>query len=264
MDSGLKNKIAIVTGGAAGIGKATVELLAEEGAVPVFIDNNKRAGERLSKNLNKENKFICGDLRDEKFCKQAVEKTIKDYKRLNILINNAGRNDFLEIDNTSPQKFRESLEENLVQYYSMTYYSWPHLKKSKGNIVFVGSKVAVVGEGKTIAYAAAKGAINSLTRELATKAVNEKLGIRVNCVLPGVVATPQHQAYIKKTYGDLKRGNQIFGQRIPLGNRPTTPREVANEIIFLASKLASHTTGQLRFPEGGYVHLDRQVTGKYD
>lgn len=262
MDTGLRGKIAIVTGGASGIGRATVIKLAEEGAIPIYIDKDKKGGEELSEQLKinkKPYKFIFADLRDDKKCQDAVEEIINSYNQIDILINNAGKNDRCDIDNTSPRQFRQSLEGNLIHYYSMTHYCWPHLTKSKGNVVFVGSKVSLVGEGKTTAYAAAKGAINGMTRELATKSANEKLEIRVNCILPGIVRTPLYDEYIIETYGDFEKGNREFGKRIPLSQRPTTAEEVANTIVFLASDLSSHTTGQLISLDGGYVHIDRSV-----
>jgi len=265
MKTGLKGKIVIVTGGASGIGKTTVEKLAEEGAIPVFIDRHQENGIELSKQLSSRGincRFINGDLTSDIFCKGAVQETINNYDRLDILINNAGKNDRCDIDNTSPEEFRNSLDRNLVHYYTMTHYSWPHLKKSRGNIIFVGSKVSLVGEGKTTAYAAAKGAVNGMTRELAAKSCNENLGIRVNCVLPGIVRTPLYDEYMIEAYGSFEKGNREFAKSIPLGQRPTTTEEIANAILFLASDLSSHTTGQLFVPDGGYCHIDRAVSEK--
>lgn len=262
METNLKGKVAIVTGGASGIGKATVLKLAEEGAIPIFIDKDNEAGYALIdflKNNNSPHEFISADLTNDEKCKEAVEQTVRNYHKLDILINNAGRNDRVDIDTASPDEFRDSLNKNLVHYYAMTHYCWPHLKQSKGTIVFVGSKVSLVGEGKTTAYAAAKGAINGMTRELATKSCNENLGIRVNCVLPGIVKTQLFDEYMIKVYGSVKRGIDQFCRDIPLGHRPTTPKEIANTILYLASDLSSHTTGQLIVPDGGYCNIDRSI-----
>jgi len=267
MDTKLKDKVCIVTGGASGIGKATLKLLLEEGAKVVFIDKDAEKARGFSEELIDEDHldylYIFGDLTNPDFCKEAVTRTIQKYGGIDVLINNAGKNDFLEIDNTSPQQFRESLDGNLVHYYSMSHCAWPHLKKSKGNIVFIGSKVALVGEGGTIAYAAAKGGIMAMTRELAAKSTKENLGIRVNCVLPGIVHTPLYEVFLKRTYPSLEEGLKQFGKRIPLEQRATTPEEVANSIVFLASPLSSHTTAQFLIPDGGYSHIDRAVTGDY-
>jgi L-fucose dehydrogenase len=262
MKTGLKDKVAIITGGASGIGKATVLKLAEEGAIPVFIDNNKKEGEKLGYfllNKKQAHRFIFAELTNDEECREAIEKTIKDYHKIDILINNAGRNDRVDVDAASPDEFRKSLDKNLVHYYTMTHYSWPFLKQSKGNIVFVGSKVSLVGEGRTTAYAAAKGAINGMTRELATKSCNENLGIRVNCVLPGIVKTQLFDEYVIKECGSVEKGIEKFCKDIPLGQRPTTPDEIANTIIYLASDLSSHMTGQLIVPDGGYCNIDRSI-----
>ncbi len=242
METGLKGKVVIVTGGASGIGRATVEKLAEEGAIPVFIDKDNEKGVLLSKQLNEKEvgdyMFLNGDLINDYFCKESIKETVRRYGKLEILINNAGKNDRCDLDDTSPEEFRKSLDRNLVHYYSMSHYAWPHLKRTRGVIVLVGSKVSLVGEGKTIAYATAKGAINAMTRELATKSCNENLGIRINCVLPGIVKTALYDEYMIEIYGNLEKGSREFAKRIPLDQRPTTPEEIANTIIFLASDLS--------------------------
>jgi len=266
MDTKLKDKVVIVTGGASGIGEAAVRGFIDEGAITVFIDKNKDKGQRLSdeflinsRTLNTPHRFIYGDLTNEDFCKQAIEKTIKDYGRLDVLVNNAGKNDWCDIDDTTPVQFRESLERNFIHYYTMSHFSWPYLKETRGNIVFVGSKVALVGEGHTTAYASAKGACIGLTRELAAKSAKENLGIRVNCVIPAIVNTPLQN--LKEKYGSTEQGLKEIGRPVPFERRPTESVEIANEIIFLASNhLSAHTTGQLRFPDGGYLHIDRDIT----
>lgn len=260
MDLGLEGKVAIVTGGAAGIGKASVQVLAEEGAHVIVIDRDKAALEELDSSWFRGRGclFLPYDLLEDAECKKVVEITTKEYGRIDILVNNAGGNDFKHIDKTSPSEFRKSLDLNLVMPYAMTHYAWPHLKKTRGNVVFVGSKVSIVGEGNppTAAYAAAKGGVNGLTRELATISAREDLGIRVNCILPGKVDT-----YIERIYpGREEEGRRIEGSAVPFGRRMTNPREIAYAIAFLASdKISGHTTGQLYSPDGGYIHLDRNV-----
>jgi len=254
METGLKGKVVIVTGGASGIGRAAVLKFSQEGAIPVFIDKDEQKGAELSsqiRNLGREHRFIYADLTDDPKCKSCVDETIRNYHRLDVLVNNAGKNDNCDIDNTTPEEFRRSLDRNLVHYYVMTHFSWPYLKQSKGNVIFIGSKVSLVGEGKTTSYAAAKGGINGMTRELATKSDNEGLGIRVNCVIPAIVNTSLYVEGITKQFGSFEEGLRRFGCRIPLEARATTPEEIANEIIFLSSNLlSSHTTGQLRLVDG--------------
>lgn len=263
METGLKDKIVIVTGGAAGIGRATVEVLIEEEAIPVIVDKDEKRVREFSELLqsqHNEHLFLLYDLTNDDNCRKAVERTIERYQRLDVLINNAGGNDSLDIDTTTPDEFRKSLDRNLVHYYIMTHYAWPHLKQTRGNVIFVGSKVGEVGEGKTTAYAAAKGGVVGMMRELATKSTNEGLGIRLNCIIPAEVRTTGYENYVETHFENPEEGYKQLAQRIPFGKRPTTPREVANAIVFLASnKLSSHTIGQEFHPDGGYVHLDRNI-----
>lgn len=263
MNLGLQDKVAIVTGGAAGIGKATVEVLLEEGAKVVVINKDAQAFATFYQKLNALRGSIfyaCYDLTNDENCEKTIRETVKYFGGLDILVNNAGGNDFKPIDTTSPAEFRKSLDVNLVMPYAMSFYAWPELKKTQGKIVFVGSKVSIAGEGAhggTIAYAAAKGGVNGLTRELATISARENLGIRVNCILPGKVDT-----YIERVYGPdpdaITRGRIAEGADIPFQKRLTTPREIAYAIAFLASnEVSGHTTGEIWSPDGGYVHLDR-------
>jgi L-fucose dehydrogenase len=268
MDTGLKDKVVIVTGGASGIGRATVLKFSEEGAMPVFIDKNRLAGESLGKifiRTPEDYMFIPGDLTDEEVCKSAINRTMETYGRLDILVNNAGKNDRHGIENTSPEVLRKSLENNLIHYYTMAHYAWPHLKESKGNIVCVGSKVAFVGSGEkggTVAYAIAKGGINAMVMELASYSCLEHLGIRVNGVAPGIVKTQLFDEYMIQTYGSIEKGIKQFCKDIPLDGKPTPPEAIANVIVFLASNhLSPHTTGQILIPDGGYCKIDRSIKG---
>jgi NAD(P)-dependent dehydrogenase (short-subunit alcohol dehydrogenase family) len=127
----------------------------------------------------------------------------------------------------------------------------PYLKQTAGSIVNISSKTGVSGQGGTSGYVASKGAVNALTREWAIELI--KYNIRVNCVVPAEVATPLF--YI--TNSEEKR--KEIESKIPFGRRLTEPEEIANTVIFLLSEKSSHTTGQVVFVDGGYVHLDRFV-----
>jgi L-fucose dehydrogenase len=276
METGLRDKVVIVTGGASGIGKETVLSFAAEGAIPIIVDKDKQKGETLSDYLREKrisldfleekrinHDFFHGDLRDEWFCREVIDKTVGVYDRIDVLVNNAGKNDRCGIENTSPDGFRKSLEGNLVHYYTMSHYAWPFLKESKGNIVCVSSKVAFIGSGEnggTTAYAAAKGAINSIVKELASYSCKEKHGIRVNGVAPGIVRTPLFDEYMMERWGSIEEGIKEFCKDIPLDQKPTSPKAIANVILFLSSDyLSPHTTGQIIIPDGGYCSLDRSI-----
>ena len=152
--------------------------------------------------------------------------------------------------------FLASLHKNLVHYYLMAHHALPSLKKSKGSIVNIGSKVAETGQGGTSAYAAANGGRNGLTREWAVELL--KYGIRVNAVIVAESYTPLYEKWIR-TLPDPEAKLSQINQTIPLGHRMTTAEEIANMVAFLLSERSSHTTGQLIHVDGGYVHLDRAL-----
>src|SRR5258706_10368135 len=131
---------------------------------------------------------ICTDLLPAENCASAIESTLRDFGRLDVLVNNAGINDNAGLEHGSPEKFLRSLELNLHHYYNMTHYALPALKKSQGCIINIASKVAVTGQGGTSGYAAAKGAILALTREWAAELLPYRL--RVNTLLPADLMTP--------------------------------------------------------------------------
>jgi L-fucose dehydrogenase len=172
------------------------------------------------------------------------------------LINNAGVNDGVGLEKGNYDDFMRSLQRNVVHYYLMAKYALPELKKSKGNIVNIGSKVADTGQGNTSAYAAANGGRNALTREWAVELL--PYGIRVNAVIVAECWTPLYEAYIATMANPEQKLKDIV-KNIPLGHRMTTAEEIANMVVFLLSEVSSHTTGQLIHVDGGYTHLDRVI-----
>ena len=150
-----------------------------------------------------------------------------------------------------------SLKKNLLHYYAMVHFALPQLKKTRGAIVNIGSKVSVTGQGGTSGYAAAKGAINSLTREWAVELA--PFGVRSNAVLPAETWTPMYEKWLDSldNTDEVKAGIEKL---IPLEQRFTTCQEMADMVVFLASPRSSHTTGQIIFVDGGYTHLDRKCT----
>jgi len=156
-----------------------------------------------------------------------------------------------------PDQFVEALKRNLIHYYAIVHFALDQLKQHRGAVVNIGSKVSVTGQGGTSGYAAAKGGINSLTREWALDLAPH--GIRVNAVIPAETWTPLYDNWLK-TMPDRSGTKQQIEQLIPLGRRFTTTREIANMVVFLASARSSHTTGQIVFVDGGYTHLDRKCT----
>ncbi len=259
MDLHLQGKVILVTGGASGIGEAIVRGAANEGAFPVIVNRSAERGEKLAQELNEQNQtslFVQADLADPAQGERAVAETIAKFGRLDVLVNNAGNNDSISLENGSPEAFRQSFTNNLQHYYTMAHYALPHLIKAQGNIVNISSKTALTGQGNSSGYVAAKGAQLALTREWAVELL--PYGIRVNAVLPAEVMTPMYQRWIE-TYDNPKEKLAEVTQRIPLGQRMTNAQEIADTVLFLASDRATHTTGQYLFPDGGYTHLDRAI-----
>jgi L-fucose dehydrogenase len=258
MDLQLKDKVILVTGGAKGIGAAICRAAAREGAIPVIVDRDREAGEKLLKELGEgKARFITADLCREEDSRQAAVGAEQFFDRLDALVNNAGVNDGVGLERGSPAKFVESLGRNLLHYYNMAHFTLPALKRAKGSIINIASKVALTGQGNTSGYAAAKGGILALTREWAAELL--PAGIRVNAVLPAEVMTPLYRQWLA-TFPDSEQKLNSIVARIPLGKRMTTAEEIAATVIFLLSGQAGHTTGQFLFVDGGYVHLDRALT----
>jgi len=256
MNLQLKEKVIIVTGGAKGIGEGIVEVLAAEGAIPAVVGRNESDNKAVLEKIDGKGFQVVAELTRPEDCRSAVEKIVRHFGRVEGLVNNAGVNDGINLENGSYEGFVASLHKNLVHYYLMAHHALPALKKSKGAIVNIGSKVAETGQGGTSAYAAANGGRNGLTREWAVELL--KYGIRVNAVIVAESYTPLYEKWIR-TLPDPERKLKEINETIPLGNRMTTAEEIANMVAFLLSERSSHTTGQLIHVDGGYVHLDRSI-----
>jgi L-fucose dehydrogenase len=259
MNLHLQEKIIIVSGGAKGIGEGIATLLAEEGAIPVIIgrdenDNNKFVTS-LQANGYKAGQVVA-ELSDPLQCENAIKQIVANYGRIDGLVNNAGVNDTINLENGNYEGFMSSLHKNVVHYYLLAHHALPYLKIAKGSIVNISSKVADTGQGETSGYAAANGARNALTREWAVELL--KYGIRVNSVIVAECFTPLYDKWIKTLPNPEEKLAQIKS-KIPLGKRFTTKEEIANTVAFLLSNASSHTTGQLVYVDGGYTHLDRTL-----
>ncbi len=261
MDLGLKDSVIMVTGGGAGIGAAISRACLDEGATVVVVsrasDNVKRFLAEM-RDAGRTCDFVEAHLADVAQCRDAVDYVRGKYGRMLGLVNNAGANDGVGLESGSPDRFIESLKQNLLHYYAIAHYALPMLKASRGSIVNISSKVALTGQGGTSAYAAAKGAQLALTREWAAELA--PFGLRANAVLPAEVMTPLYARWISSR-PDPEQALAEIARRIPLGHRMTEASEIAAMTVFLLSPTQSaHTTGQLMVVDGGYTHLDRALT----
>jgi L-fucose dehydrogenase len=255
MNLNLQDKNIIVTGGAKGIGKGICLQLAQEGATPLIIDRDQEAATALIKEMGKGD-FVAIDLTQVEACRSAIEILAQKHGSIDGLVNNAGINDAVGLEKGNVDLFKQSLDKNLLHYYSITQSALPYLIKSKGSIVNISSKVAEIGQGNTSGYAAANGARNALTREWAVELL--KYGIRVNAVVVAECYTSMYETWINSLPNPAAVLQKIE-QKIPLDKRMTTIEEIGNMVTFLLSDRSSHTTGQLIHVDGGYVHLDRAI-----
>ena len=261
MHLALTDKLILVTGGAAGIGAAITRACLEESARVVILSRRSDNAKSFMAEMESSGArcaFIEAQLEDTAQCQHAIEQILQDHGDIYGLVNNAGINDGAGLERGSVEKFIQSLEKNLIHYYTLAHYALPALKRTQGAIVNISSKVALTGQGNTSGYAASKGAQLALTREWAAELL--PYNIRVNAVLPAEVITPLYRRWLD-TLGNPEAELQRITKKIPLGRRMTLDSEIAAATVFLLSPTQSaHTTGQHIVVDGGYVHLDRALT----
>ena len=242
----LEGKVALITGGDSGIGRAVAVLFAREGAdvAIVYLDEGEDAKEaaRLVESVGRRCVAIAGDVGRPEFCAKAVETTVSELGRLDVLVNNAAeQHPQKDMADISPEQIDRTFRTNIYGYFFMTQAALPHLKKG-ASIVNTTSVTAYRGSPDLLDYSATKGAIVAFTRSLAQKLVKD--GIRVNGVAPGPIWTP----LIPSTFPEDKV--KSFGANTPM-QRPGQPNEVASCFLFLACEDASYITGSVLHPNGG-------------
>jgi NAD(P)-dependent dehydrogenase (short-subunit alcohol dehydrogenase family) len=244
----LQGKVAIITGGDSGIGRAVAIAFAKEGAdvAIVYLEEHEDAKEtkRLIQQRGVKCLLIDGDVGDEKFCRQAVDKTVREFGKIDILINNAAEQHLQDsIEKITEKQLVRIFRTNIFSFFFMTKAAMKHLKKGAA-IINTTSVTAYKGSPHLLDYSSTKGAIVTFTRSL-SQALAKK-GIRVNGVAPGPIWTPLIPSSFPEE--DVEK----FGSDVPLG-RPGQPEEVAPSYVFLASDDASYMSGQVLHPNGGTV-----------
>jgi NAD(P)-dependent dehydrogenase (short-subunit alcohol dehydrogenase family) len=242
----LKDKVALITGGDSGIGRSVAVHFAREGAdvAIVYLDEDKDA-EETKKLVEKEGRIcllIKGDLKSEKFCKQAVKDCLQSFDKLDILVNNSAMQFAQDtIEDISSKQLKKTFETNIYAFFYLSRAALPELKKGCC-IINTASVTAYRGSNHLVDYASTKGAIVAYTRSLSQQLA--KKNVRVNGVAPGPIWTP----LIPATLDDISD----FGQDTPMG-RAGQPSEVAPAYVFLASEDASYITGQFIHVNGGEI-----------
>ncbi len=244
----LADKVVMITGGDSGIGRAVAALFAKEGAdvAIAYLQEHSDAEEtqRMVESEGSECLLLPGDLSKENNCRRAVQKAIKQFGRIDILVNNAAVHyEQKKLEDITPEQLTKTFQTNIFSYFWVTQSALPYIPKG-GCIINTASVTAYRGSPSLIDYAATKGAIVSFTRSLASNLTER--GIRVNGVAPGPVWTP----LIASTFKPEKVSN--FGSDVPM-ERAGEPAEIAPSYLFLASSDGSYITGQFLHPNGGEI-----------
>ena len=244
----LAGKMALISGGDSGIGRAVAFAFANEGAdvTILYLNEHQDAKETVQavEMVGRRALAIAGNVGSEAFCKRAITRAMKEFGRLDIVVNNAGEQHPQDrIEKITSRQLERTFRTNIFSFFHLTKAALPHLKKG-GTIINTTSVTAYRGSASLIDYSSTKGAIVSFTRSLAHSLV--KRGIRVNAVAPGPIWTP----LIPATFPGEKV--ETFGSDVPLG-RAGQPNEVAPCYVFLASEDSSYMTGQVLHPNGGEI-----------
>ncbi len=249
----LKDKVALVTGGGTGIGRATALVFAKEGAKVAVTGRRKEPLEETVSEIESSGRqaiVVQGDVSVAKDAAEMVNKTVKAFGRLDILVNNAGVSykpgGMVETDEDG---WDVVMDINAKGVFLVSRYATPELEKTRGNIINIGSIFGLLGYPKVIAYCASKGAVVNLTRSMALDLAEK--GIRVNCICPGVVETAMVRGWIERSDNPEALTKELEADH-PIG-RLGQPEDIAYAHLYLASDEASWVTGAVLSVDGGYT-----------
>lgn len=263
MSNRVAKKVAIVTGGAQGIGRGCAQLLASEGASVVIADIHDGKAEALISELRQtdcEATYCRTDIRDEQACARLIEGTIGRYSRLDVLVNNAGWFPRGTLEETTTDLWDHVLNTNLRGAMYCCKYAVPHMRAvGGGSIINMGSINGIQGLPNLVAYSAAKGGLLSLTRTLAGALASDQ--IRVNYIIPGWVLT-EGEIELHERQGISKERLMSAGKTLPLG-RHQTAEDIAYAVLFLASDESSQITGTVLNIDAGASTLPLQPRPSY-
>ena len=244
----LKDKVAIITGGASGIGAATARLFAAEGAKVALVDQSEEGLARVAAGLDAIT--IQADVSSDAQARAGVAKVIEKWGRIDVLMTAAGMSAGGTVDAIDEAAWDRTFDVNVKGTFLWIHYAIRHMIAAKsGAIITIGSQLAQSSPGKNAAYVASKGAIASFTKTMAVD--HAKQGIRVNALMPGVIDTPMPARSLKR-YADPDKMRAYWNERHPMG-RIGQPEEVAKAALFLACGDSSFVTGHLLFVDGGWT-----------
>ena len=243
----LKGRVALITGADSGIGRAVAALFAREGADIAILylceHDDARKTMEIVEGEGRRAITIAGDVGDKQFCENAVDQTVRQFGRIDIVVNNAGEQHYDEdLTRIDEHQLRRTFQTNIFGMFFLTQAALPHLEAGSA-IINCTSETTYKGSPGLLDYSATKGAIVGFTRSLSKNLV--KKGIRVNGVAPGPIWTP-----LNPSGGQPKEKIPEFGKDTPMG-RPGQPNEVAPSFLFLACEDSSYMTGQVLHPDGG-------------
>lgn len=263
--SGFQDKAVIITGGALGIGRASAIAFANAGAGVVIADNNADAGAQTVAAIAAEGgraHLVAGDVAYASECERVVRETVERFGGVDVLFNNVGiqpLDSYQTVENTTEEMWDRIVDVNLKSYFLMSKYAVPAIRRRGGGaIINTASVQGLQSQRRVPAYAASKGGVLSLTRQMALDYASEN--IRVLAVCPGTIDTEMVRASAAQEPDGVEAALQRYGKTHPIG-RIGTGQDIANVVMFLASEAASFMTGEYVCVDGGYMALGAWAGG---